>query len=212
MVQSETKPIDERVALRRREILHAASTLFRRRGLQRTGMRDIARALGVAVGQLYYYFENKEALLAYCQEVCLERLLAESATIRRAKSPASVRLSRLIEAHLRCLNEEIPGSLAHLEVESLNEPTKQRILRLRKKYEEALIALLKEGQADGTLVASDPVLTVRLLLGALNWSVKWFNRDGSATLDSLVQTAQAYLVPLTPRAPARRVSTSVSSS
>ena len=60
---------------RKRQILMAASRVFRRQGLHASGMRDIATEMGMHVSNLYYYFENKQALLAYCQEETLDRLL-----------------------------------------------------------------------------------------------------------------------------------------
>lgn len=50
----------DKVLEKKREILDAASRVFR----LATGMRDIAEELGMAVGNLYYYFKDKEGLLA----------------------------------------------------------------------------------------------------------------------------------------------------
>lgn len=47
----------------RRRILDAALDLFRERGFERTTMRDVAKAAGVASGAAYYYFESKETLV-----------------------------------------------------------------------------------------------------------------------------------------------------
>jgi len=50
----------------REKILEAALRLFRKRGFERTTMRDVAKAASVAVGAAYYYFPSKDALvLAY---------------------------------------------------------------------------------------------------------------------------------------------------
>ena len=62
------RPATEKVEEKKREILDAASRVFRRQGLHATGMRDIAAELGMAVGNLYYYFKDKEELLAFIQE------------------------------------------------------------------------------------------------------------------------------------------------
>src|SRR5215213_10573608 len=50
-------------ALRRVQILDAATTVFAQRGFHRTTIRDVAKAAGVADGTIYNYFENKTALL-----------------------------------------------------------------------------------------------------------------------------------------------------
>lgn len=53
----------------RAKILGCALALFRKRGFDRTTMRDVAESAGVALGGAYYYFPSKDALvLAYYQE------------------------------------------------------------------------------------------------------------------------------------------------
>src|SRR5215213_4887951 len=50
-------------ALRRSQILDAATKVFAARGFHRTTIRDVAKAAGVADGTIYNYFANKTALL-----------------------------------------------------------------------------------------------------------------------------------------------------
>jgi len=47
----------------RTRILNAALALFRRKGFEQTTMREIAEEAGVSLGNAYYYFESKEALV-----------------------------------------------------------------------------------------------------------------------------------------------------
>src|SRR5436189_5552466 len=108
-----------KIAEKKREILVAASRVFRAKGLHGTGMRDIAAELGMTVGNLYYYFENKHELLAFCQEDALDGLRALAARVRALPERADAKLYRLIVGHVELLNEGTPGSLAHLEVEAL---------------------------------------------------------------------------------------------
>src|SRR5262245_52472340 len=65
----------DRTREKKRAILEAAARVFRRRGLAATGMRDIAAELGMAVGNLYYYFRDREELIAFVQEEALDGLL-----------------------------------------------------------------------------------------------------------------------------------------
>jgi AcrR family transcriptional regulator len=50
-------------ALRKAQILDAATKVFAQRGFHRTTIRDVAKAAGVADGTIYNYFENKTGLL-----------------------------------------------------------------------------------------------------------------------------------------------------
>jgi AcrR family transcriptional regulator len=171
----------EKVLERKREILDAASRVFRRRGLQATGMRDIAAELGMAVGNLYYYFKDKEELLAFVQEDALAGLLNLAARVRAAPLRADAKLFRLIEEHVVRLNEGTPGSLAHLEVEALGESWRREVQEQRDEYERAFRDLLEEGMAAGVFRPTDPKVSALAILGAVNWTVKWFRPEGGKT-------------------------------
>ncbi len=195
----------QRTKLRRAEILAAASEVFRAKGFHAAGMRDIAARLDVAVGKLYYWFPSKEALLAFCQEDCLTRLLAMIAVAEEEHVTAVDALRALIRGHLRCLNAEVPGSLAHLETESLSSTDRPRILRQRRRYEEAVTAVIARGVRKGELQVKDARVAACVLLGALNWTVKWWRPDGRLGLDALAEAMADQLVDgLCVRGPARK--------
>jgi AcrR family transcriptional regulator len=175
----------ERSFEKKRVILEAASRVFRRRGLHATGMREIARELGMHVGNLYYYFENKQALLAFCQEDALDGLLDLVASTRRERLAPEEALRRLVVGHVVLLNERTPGSLAHLEIEALGPPWRAAIQRRRDAYQQAYRDLIRQGIADGRLRSIDPDAAAMAILGALNWTVKWFRPEGARSAESI---------------------------
>ena len=187
MVQISTQPVDsqDRALRQKRRILQAASRVFRRRGLHSSSMRDIAAELGMHVGNLYYYFENRQALLAFCQKDALAGLLALAEEVRQQPLPADEKLARLIEGHVVLLNETTPGSLAHLEVEALEAPWRKSITRQRDAYETVYRRLIEQGVAEGLFKPLDPKVASMAVLGALNWSVKWFRSEGGRTAQQI---------------------------
>ena len=54
-----TKAPDER----RGELINAAQVLFFSKGYEKTSINDIVKAVGVAKGLFYYYFDSKQAIL-----------------------------------------------------------------------------------------------------------------------------------------------------
>lgn len=163
---------------RQREILAAASRVFRRRGLHATGMRDIAAELGMAVGNLYYYFKDKDDLLAFIQEEALAGLLALADDVDAKGLREDARLFQLITEHIVLLNETTPGSLAHHEVEALSEPRRSAVTLQRDAYRRALRRIVEVGIAAGIFRPADPTAASMAILGAANWTVKWFRPDG----------------------------------
>ena len=170
---------------RKRQILMAASRVFRRQGLHASGMRDIAAEMGMHVSNLYYYFENKQALLAYCQEETLDRLLVLARETGRLDRRVDGQLHWLIRGHVRVLNAEIPASLAHLEVEALAPEKRRLVSRRRRRYERTYRSLVKRGIDEGVFRPTDPKVSVLAILGAVNWTVKWFRERRSSSLEEI---------------------------
>jgi TetR/AcrR family transcriptional regulator, cholesterol catabolism regulator len=170
--------IQPKALAKKRQILEAASRVFRRKGLHATGMRDIAAELGMQVGNLYYYFENRQELLAFCQRDALAGLLQLAAWADHTAVPASAKLYLLIKGHVVHVNEGTQGSLAHLEVEALESRWRQKIQARRDEYEAAVRRLVADGVADGTFRDVDAKTAALAILGAMNWTVKWFRPGG----------------------------------
>ena len=181
MVQTAVRTADartDRAIERKRQILEGAARVFRRDGLHAAGMREIAAELGMHVGNLYYYFENKQALLAFCQEDALAGLLELADRVVAEGRPTDRQLEELIVGHIELLNEKTPGSLAHLEIEALDPEGRRRIQPQRDRYERVYRNLIRAGIESGTLREIDPHVATMAILGALNWTVKWFRPEG----------------------------------
>lgn len=179
---------------KKREILRAASEVFRRRGLHAAGMREIAAEAGMHAGNLYYYFANKQELLAFCQQDSLGQLLAMARRVLEEEATPDRRLARLVAEHVRILNQAIPGSLAHLEVEALERPWRRRIQRQRDEYESIFRDVLRQGMESGVFRDGDPKLAALAVLGAVNWTVKWYQPEGELGAEAIGGQFADYLV------------------
>jgi AcrR family transcriptional regulator len=87
----------------RRRVLAAALELFRRKGFERTTMRDIARSCGMSLGAAYHYFPSKDALVEAYGEWMQDE---HERRFRAACTPASdlrTRLTALFEEKLDLL-------------------------------------------------------------------------------------------------------------
>ena len=78
-----------KVEVRREEILRATVDEVTRLGFAHTRVADVAEALGISTGLVFYHFESKDALLsdafAYAAERDLERL--DKAVSGRGSTP-----------------------------------------------------------------------------------------------------------------------------
>lgn len=181
---------------RRHQLLTAAARLFRDKGFDATSTRDIAAAVGMHSGSPFYHFKSKDALLLAVMEEGMRSALARQADALHGPASAAsgplVQIRRLIRAHFDTLlgpgNDFIPVML--YEHRSLNARQRASLAMLQVAYESAWTPVLEALHASGHLRA--PVKLSRLLiLGALNWSVQWFDEKKSASLDELTDAAMA---------------------
>ena len=183
-----------RYLARRLEILRAAGKQFRITGFAETGMRDIAAAADLSPANLYNYFQGKHEILFFCQDVTLDRLLAALEQARRSKASTAEKLRLVIISHLRCVLDEVEGSAAHLLTGALPPRLQQRLVVKRDLYEGGVRHLIAAGSRTGEFVPCDPALAVRAVLGALNWSVRWFHPEGTLTAAEIAEGFANYLI------------------
>ena len=134
-------------------------------GLQ---MHDIAEAAGVARSSLYYYFANKDDILAYLLRWILEDLTTRTSDASSGPGSPSDRLYAVIRAQLDHLNEH-PTAIQHL-VANLGRAGKLPDIaaQVNQGFEVPVRRLLAEGAADGTLRAlADEDLGATALFGAV---------------------------------------------
>src|SRR5215831_14542861 len=186
--------LQRRAETRRLEILRAAARVFRRLGVSATGMREIAEEADLSPGNLYYYFSGKDEILLFCQERTLERLAAAVKAARAIPSSWGGRLRTVLAGHVHCMLDELEGATAHLEVEALPEAMRAGVVQKRDAYERAVRALVAEGAKAGEFAAPDPALVTRAMLGAVNWTARWYRHDGSRSPSEIADSLSDYLV------------------
>ncbi len=179
---------------RRTEILRAAARVFRRKGLAAAGMREIAEEADVSPGILYYYFSGKDEILLFCQERTLAHMLAAVEAARAMPAACAERLRAVLRAHVHAMLDELEGATAHLEVEALPETLRAPVIEKRDRYERAVRALVAEGMKRGEFAKADASLVTRAMLGAVNWSARWFRPEGKLSSAEVAQSLADYLL------------------
>jgi AcrR family transcriptional regulator len=184
---------------RRQALLRAAARLFRQKGFDATSTRDIAAAVGMHPGSPFYHFKSKAALLHALMEEGMRSALARQARALQPEADAARQLRRLIRSHFDTLHgpgrDFVPVML--YESRALTPRQRKGIATLQRDYEAAWAPVLQALADDGRL-RTDAHLARLLILGALNWSVQWFDARKQASLDELTNAAMALFIADTP--------------
>ena len=168
------------------QLLETATLLFKEKGYHNTSMQDLADALGMQKGSLYYYINSKEELLRELLEQATSILGAHIDEIYAADLSASEKLRRALENHGQAIMDHLNLVTVYLqEYRSLPLERLEEVLVAREHYEERLMQILQDGITSGEFNPVDVKMTVFGFLGMLNWTHQWFSPEGELTSEEI---------------------------
>lgn len=179
---------------RRLEILKSAAAAFRRHGYHGASVDEIASALEMTKGNLYYYFRNKEEILFACHDYSLDALLTLLSNVQGAPVPPDERLRRLIRSFIRIILDELQGTALTLDLQALSPALLKRVIAKRDRFDRGLRAIIQQGIDEGLFAAGDAKMLAFAIIGAVNWIRKWFNPAGPMTMEQIGEAYADYLV------------------
>jgi AcrR family transcriptional regulator len=169
------------LASTRVDILKSASAAFRRLGYHGATVEQIAAALHMKKGNLYYYFKNKEEILFACHQYSLDQLTRLLHEVQHSGLSADEKLRRLVNAFVHTILDELHGTALFLDLEALTPAHLKTVIVRRDEFDHGVREVLEEGMATGVFAPGDHKLLAFALLGAVNWIPRWFNPAGPAT-------------------------------
>jgi len=177
--------MDER-ELREEEILRQAAKVFKEKGYHGASVQDIADAVGMQKGSLYYHIEGKEDLLFRVMDRGMGTVLAPLEAVARLQAPPAARLRLAVENHVRLLTENLdPLTVVLQDHRAVLGARRKPYLSRRKRFEELLRQIIAGGVAEGAFRPVDPRLATLAILGMCNWLVVWYRPDGRLSPDEI---------------------------
>ena len=181
-------------ATTRVEILKSAAKAFRRLGYHGATVEQIAAALHMKKGNLYYYFKNKEESLYACHQYSLDQLNQLLDEVQHTDAGADTKLRRLIVAFVHTILEELHGTALFLELDALSPAHLKAVIARRDEFDHGVRRLLDQGMASGAFAPGNPKLLAFALFGAVNWIPRWFNPHGTATSQEIAELFADFFV------------------
>lgn len=144
-------------------------------------MQNIADAVGLLKGSLYYYISSKEDLLYEIHQRFMKVLVAKTASREaHAALPARERLEGVITDLVYLIRDY----RAYVEVffrerYAMQGPRWETIHEIREQYEALVRSIVRQGQEEGAFRPGlDAQIVTFGLFGMCNWTYQWMNPDG----------------------------------
>ena len=194
----------------RGRILNAAAHVLSVKGYAGTRLSDVAEYAELQAPAIYYYFASRDDLIEEVMYAGIADMRKHLQGVLDALPPEASPIEKIlvaVEAHLRHeleLSDYASASIRN--AGQIPERLRTRQLKEEAAYGRIWRRLFDEARADGELRDDLDARHAQLLVvGALNWSVEWFDPRRSS-VDTIVSNAQVLVRNgLSPAPPASRV-------
>jgi TetR/AcrR family transcriptional regulator, cholesterol catabolism regulator len=178
---------------RREELAREAARLFAEKGYHGTSIGALAEAIGVQKASLYAHIAGKQDLLYEAMRQGSDAFHGALDAIPE-DVPATEKIRLALRGHLRVVVEHLELATVFVqEWKYLEADRREEILAERRRYEERVRALFREGREHSALRSDlDEGVAALLFLSAANWAFTWL-RAGADT-DAIADAFYALLV------------------
>ncbi len=180
------------VTTTRAKLLHDAANLFAVHGFKGTSIRDISRAVGMTISNIYYYFPNKESMLSAILEESTSRIVEKLREVTESRLEPRERFTTLLRTHLNLLLDVYwkESKVLFLEEERLMRISKQFQVEILNMYRKELRGLQSAGKIDDRKITP----LIFNILGAITWHLRWYKPEGPMSVDQITDEMVAFVL------------------
>jgi len=174
---------------RAKTIYRQAAKVISKKGFGATSMGDIANAVDLTKGGLYYYIKGKQALLFAIMNYAMERLEHEVMAPAAVEPNPERRLAALVSGHIRLVMHD-PSAMSILanEDEGLEAEHRDRMTERKNGYPAMLRDCIEQIVAKQRPTPNiDSTVAAYSLLGMIHWVVRWYKTESRLSERDLVQ-------------------------
>jgi AcrR family transcriptional regulator len=189
--------IKKKKEIDRKEVITlAAARLFREKGFNATGMRDVAGDVGVEAASLYNHIRSKAELLqSICFRIAQEFTTQLDELDKDGTMDSLQKLESVIRFHIRMWVERPDEVLvANNESKYLNDPFYESFLNERRIYVRRLEAIIEEGIRNDLIRETEPYVVVLTLLSAVRGIEFWHRTKKHVSAEQLESNMVSMLV------------------
>jgi AcrR family transcriptional regulator len=185
-----------RYEARRREITDAAAVLFAEQGYEATTFRDIADAVGLLKGSLYYYAPSKEDLLySVVREVQQNgRILVDRFSSSDLDTVSKLR-GVIGEGVAFIIQNRLKNIVSLRDFRSLSDEKQNELKGERVAIWDYIRQLITTGMGEGTIRSDvDVAVIATAITGAINYLPTWYESGKPPSVSRMVEGYSGYLI------------------
>ncbi|MCM3669383.1 TetR/AcrR family transcriptional regulator [Mesobacillus maritimus] len=170
-------------------IIETALNLFEQHGYHGVTVDQIVSESGTSKGGFYHNFKSKDELLYYIHDVFISYVLEKAREAYDNYDTPVSQLCAIIQSFTKVFDLYKPHiTVFYQESTYSTGEFNLKINKKRDEYKNLLITVIREGQQKGEFRSEVPAqISVMAIIGMVNWTYKWFKKDGPLTIEAIAQ-------------------------
>lgn len=180
---------------RKEEIIQVAASLFKEKGYNAASMRDIAQAMHMKAASLYNHISGKQEILSTLILQVATEFTAAMAKVTSEDITSVEKIQKIIEFHIDItVNYSENIAMLNNDWMHLEEPSLQRVVKMREDYEENFRKIIKEGISKGAFKQKHPEVILFSILSTLRTLYLWNEKRGKMDVNILKKDMVSVLI------------------
>jgi AcrR family transcriptional regulator len=178
-------------------ILTAAGEIIERKGYEAASLQDIASAVGILKGSVYYYIKSKEDLLyELVRRAQAARLPTLDEDEELQAAPAPERLRAFIARWMaESEKERVWNQVAEKEFRKLRGRRLSAVIDRRDKFSGFVKSIIEQGIKEGNFDPSvDPSVGTNTIFEVMNTSRMWYQPTGRLSLTEIGEWYATFVI------------------
>ncbi|MBB6452793.1 AcrR family transcriptional regulator [Salirhabdus euzebyi] len=169
------------------KIVEASLLLFEEHGFHGVTVKDIVEYCGTSKGGFYHHFQSKDELLFVIHDTFITYVLNKANDAIITYTKPTLQLHAIIQSFVKVFDLYKPHiSVFYQESTYLKPHFEQLIKKKRDQFKQIVFDVVEAGQKSGEFRKELPVeITGMSILGMVNWTYKWYRKDGDKTIEEI---------------------------
>lgn len=173
----------------RERIIQSAIVLFEEHGFHGVSVNEIIKNAQTSKGGFYHHFSSKDELLYIMHDMFISYVLDKSANVIQTYKSPTEKLIAVLAEFIKVFDLYKPHiTVFYQESVYLKEPYERQIKLKRKQFKQIISNIIEDGITCGEFRPSlDIHITTMAILGIVNWTYRWYKRDGEKSIEEISQ-------------------------
>ncbi|MDY0405774.1 TetR/AcrR family transcriptional regulator [Virgibacillus sp. 179-BFC.A HS] len=171
----------------REKIIEHALKLFEAHGFHGVSVNQIVESVGTSKGGFYHHFKSKDELLFVIHDTFITYVIENATLAEERFESASKKLQAIILNFVKVFDLYKAHISVFYQEELYLKPEYDVLIKEKRDHFKRIIYnTIRDGKQSGEMREDLSVeITTMAVLGMVNWTYKWYKKDGSKSIDEI---------------------------